>query len=50
MNKKETEIYEFEMHLGNYDMSDMDFRDKVWKRVWKMTFLVWNKVRIWRTR
>ena len=29
MNKKEIEIYEFEMHLGNYDMSDMDFRDKV---------------------
>ena len=46
MNKKEIEKYEFEMHLGNYDMSDMDFRGKVWKRVLKMTFLVWNKVRI----
>ena len=23
----------------------MDFRGLVWKRVWKMTFLVWNKVR-----
>ena len=29
MNKKEIEIYEFEMHFGNYDMSDMGFRDKV---------------------
>ena len=29
MNKKEIEIYEFEMHLGNYDMSDTDFRGKV---------------------
>ena len=29
MNKKEIEIYKFEMHLGNYDMSDMDFRGKV---------------------
>ena len=29
MNKKEMEIHEFEMHLGNYDMSDMDFRGKV---------------------
>ena len=28
----------------------MDFRGLIWKRVWKMTFLlVWNRVRIWRT-
>ena len=27
----------------------MEFRGLVWKRVWKMTFLVWNRVRIWRT-
>ena len=28
----------------------MDFRGQVWKRVRKMTFFVWNKVRILRTR
>ena len=28
----------------------MDFRDQVWKQVWKMTFLLWNRVRIWKTR
>ena len=27
----------------------MDFRGLVWKRVWKITFLVWNRNRIWRT-
>ena len=30
----------------------MDFRGQVWtvrKRVWKIIFLVWKKVRIWRT-
>jgi len=28
----------------------MDFRGlQVWKQVWEMTFLVWNRVRIWRT-
>ena len=31
----------------------MDFRGLVWKRVWKIVkdyiFLVWNRVRIWRT-
>ena len=26
----------------------MDFRGLVWKRVRKITFLVWNQVRIWR--
>ena len=26
----------------------MDFRGLVWKRVWKITFLVWNRVRILR--
>ena len=28
----------------------MDFRVQVWKPVWKMTFLLWNRVRIWKTR
>ena len=27
----------------------MDFGGLVWKRVWKITFLVWKRVRIWRT-
>ena len=26
----------------------MDFRGLIWKRVWKRTFFVWNRVRIWR--
>ena len=28
----------------------MDFRVQVWKPVWKVTFLLWNRVRIWKTR
>ena len=28
----------------------MDFRGQVWKQVGKMTFLLWNRVRIWKTR
>ena len=43
MNKKEIEMYEFEMHLGNYDMSDMDFRGKVWKRCQWNGILQMNK-------
>lgn len=27
----------------------MDFRDQVWKQVWEIRFLVWNRVRKWRT-
>ena len=26
----------------------MDFRGLVWKRVWRISFLVWNQARIWR--
>ena len=45
-------------YLGNDDIISayrpglkmgMDFSGLVWKRVWKMTFLVWNRVRIWGT-
>ena len=48
------------MHLKNFFYlyskataslkTGMDFRDEVWKQVWKMTFLLWNRVRIWKTR
>ena len=36
--------------LGAGLKAGINFRGQVWKRVWKlMTFLVWNRVRIWRT-
>ena len=54
--EKDRVIYEFEVdfkksfiwrpHLSNDERpglkTGMDFRVLVWKRVWKMTFLVWN--------
>ena len=30
-------------------MMTLFLRGQVWKRVWKMIFLVWNRFRIWRT-
>ena len=60
MNKKELEICKFEMHLKNFfylyskarseNMQVWILEIKVWKQVWKMTFLLWNRVRIWKTR
>ena len=64
-NEKEREICKIEIdfnkfcwcsNLSNDDWwwpglkMGMDFRGQVWEQVWEMTFLVWNRFRIRRTR
>ena len=53
MSKKEREICSNESNdniisaLRSGLKTDMDSRCLVWKRVRKITFMVWNSVRIW---